>query len=136
MCFSKSALGTSAGIIRCCSKSAICWTIISSSALRIGETVERIKIFRSFMAAFSKKSYFCRQKSIGEQSVDVQNLVMTFRASQPVDFFFLCLYRCYASVHLRYTFEMTSSRTFSSSLLFPIGIRIGLLSCAFMVLCC
>ena len=51
-------------------------------------------------------------------------------------FLFLCLYRCYASVHLRYTCEMTSSRTFSSSLLFPIGIRIGLLSCAFMVLCC
>ena len=43
---------------------------------------------RGFVAAFTEKSYFCKRKSIGEQSVDVQNLVMTFRASQPVDFFF------------------------------------------------
>ena len=35
-----------------------------------------------------KKLYFCRQKSIGEQSVDVHNLAMTFRASQPIGFFF------------------------------------------------
>ena len=62
-------------------------------------------VFFSFFSAkwscFVKMLYFCGQKSIGEQSVDVQNLVMTFRASQPVDFFlFLCLYRCYAILHL------------------------------------
>ena len=94
------------------------------------------KDFSEFHGGVFEKAVLLQAEIIGEQSVDVQNLVMTFRASQPVDFFFLCLYRCYASVHLRYTFEMTSSRTFSSSLLFPIGIRIGLLSCAFMVLCC
>ena len=52
------------------------------------EQQEKRMNLRGFVAAFPKKSYFCRQKSIGEQSVDVQNLVMTFRASQPVDFFF------------------------------------------------
>ena len=36
----------------------------------------------------------------GTVLLDVQNLVMTFRASQPVDFFFLCLYRCDTVLYL------------------------------------
>ena len=44
-----------------------------------------------FFCQSEKSSYFCNWKSIGEQSsLDVHNLAMTFRASQPVDFFFLC----------------------------------------------
>ena len=49
----------------CCSKSAICWTMISSSALRIGEKKgKRIKnnhisqIIRTFAAQFRKRNVF------------------------------------------------------------------------------
>ena len=49
---------------------------------------------------FRKKLYFCSQKSIGEQSsTDIHNLAMTFLASQPVDFFFLCFYGCNAILY-------------------------------------
>ena len=50
--------------------------------------------------AIEKSLYLCSQKSIGEQSVDVHNLAMTFRESQPVGFFFLCPYRSNTILYL------------------------------------
>ena len=57
-----------------------------------------------------QKMFVLLQTEINRGTVllDVQNLVMTFRASQPVDFFFLCLYRCDTVLYLL-------ARTFSLS---------------------